>query len=164
MKKYLLPLLLMLLGSVPMYGQSITFSNLVYFSNLSNDGVYENLVQGNSFRQDYTVDVNGHQIEYFKNIGARPNTEKIAVGNFVKMYDGSILRTVTYTTTNPQYIINMVAQAKNYGLELKFRGVDNTNNIYLYDNDYYHVSIYLKRDQTSGGMVEIKQRELFGTE
>ena len=164
MKKYLLPLLSMLLGSVPMYGQSITFSNLVYFSNLSNDGVYENLVQGNSFRQDYTVDVNGHQIEYFKNIGARPNTEKIAVGNFVKMYDGSILRTVTYTTTNPQYIINMVAQAKNYGLELKFRGVDNTNNIYLYDNDYYHVSIYLKRDQTSGGMVEIKQRELFGTE
>jgi hypothetical protein len=52
----------------------------------------------------------------------------------------------------------MIAQAKHYGLTQRFRGVDNSNNIYLFDNDFYQVNIYLKRDQSSG-LVEIKQKE-----
>jgi hypothetical protein len=57
----------------------------------------------------------------------------------------------------------MISQAKRYGLDLKFRGADPFNTIYLFDNSFYHVSIYLKRDQTSG-LVEIKQKELLGLE
>jgi len=91
------------------------------------------------------------------------NTEKIIAGGYTKLYNGTLLRTVVYTSTDPQHIINMISQAKRYGLELKFRGADAYNNIYLYDNSFYHVSIYLRRDQSSG-LVEIKQKEYLGLE
>jgi hypothetical protein len=146
-----------------MYGQNIKFNDLVYFTSLTNRQVFDNLMQGNAFRQDYTTSVNGQEVEYFKSIGAKPNSEKINVGVFTKLYNGTILRTVTYTSNDPQNILSMISQAKRYGLLLKFRGVDDSNNIYLYDNDFYHVSIFLRRDQSSG-MVEIKQKEYLGLE
>ena len=163
MKKYLVILPLLLLCSLSMYAQSIKFGDLIYFTSLTNGEVHNNLLQANAFRQDYSMDVNGQELEYFKNINKRPNTEKIIVGSYTKLYDGTILRTVNYTSTDPQNIINMIAQAKRNGLELKFRGVDASDNIYLFDNNFYHVSIYLKRDQSSG-LVEIKQKEFLGLE
>lgn len=163
MKKYLYLLPVMLLASLSIHAQSIKFGDLVYFTSLDNQAVYNNLLQGDSFRQDYNIDVNGHQIEYFKNITGKPNTEKITVGNFTKLYNGTVLRTVSYTSTDPQHVINMVAQAQHYGLKKTFQGADESNNIYLFDNSFYHVSIYLRRDQTSG-MVEIKQKEYLGLE
>ncbi|WP_428329993.1 hypothetical protein [Mucilaginibacter sp.] len=163
MNKYLLFLPLLLLCSLTMYGQSVKFNDLVYFTSLSNREVYDNLKQGNMFRQDYMETVNGQELEYFKNIGAKPNTEKITVGAYTKLYDGTVLRTVNYNSTDVQNIINMISQAKRYGLDLKFRGADDANNIYLFDNNFYHVSIYLRRDQTAG-LVEIKQKEYLGLE
>jgi hypothetical protein len=161
MKKYLLFLPVMLLCSLKMYGQSIKFTDLVFLTTLTNDAVYSNLLQSNTFRQDYSEDVNGLQMEYFKSIGAKPNSERITVGRYSRLYNGTVLRTLDYTSTDPQNILNMISQAKRYGLELKFRGVDNSNNIYIYDNSFYLVSIYLRRDQTSG-LVEIKQKEYLG--
>ena len=158
MKKYLFLLPVMLLASLSMYGQSTKFSDLVYFTSLKNQDVHNTLLQGSSFRQDYAIDVNGQQIEYFKNITQKPNTEKIVVGNYTKLYNGTILRTIDYTSSDPQHIINMISQAKRYGLNMVFHGADESNNIYLFDNSFYQVSIYLRRDQTSG-MVEIKQKE-----
>ncbi|HAL83172.1 MAG TPA: hypothetical protein DCO83_13860 [Mucilaginibacter sp.] len=163
MSKHLILILLLLLCTSGMYAQSIKFSDLVYFTSLSNGEVYNNLIQGKAFRQDYTEDENGQELEYFKNIANKPNTEEIITGSFTKLYDGTKLRTIVYTSTDGQNIINMISQAKRYGLELKFRGTDASNNIYLYDNNFYHVSIYLKLDKTSG-MVEIKQKELLGLE
>ena len=163
MKKYLILLPVMLLASLSMYAQSTKFNDLIYFTSLSNGDVHNTLLQGKSFRQDYSVDVNGRQLEYFKNIGTKPNTEKIMVGDYTRLYDGTILHTVNYTSTDPQHIINMVAQAKRFGLEMKFQGADEANNIYLFDSSFYHVSIYLRRDQTSG-LVEIKQKEYLGLE
>lgn len=163
MKKYLLFLPLLLLCSLSMYGQSVKFNDLVYFTSLTNREVYDNLRQGTAFKQDFTKDVNGQEMEYFKSIGAKPNTEQINVGQYTKLYDGTVLRTVNYTSTDPQNIMNMISQAKRYGLDLKFRGLDDANNIYLYDNNFYQVSIYLRRDQTSG-LVEIKQKEYLGLE
>jgi len=164
MKKYLFLLPVVFLAGLSAQAQSTKFADLVYFTSLNNGEVYNNLLQGNSFRQDYSIDVNGHEIEYFKNIANKPNTEKIVVGNFTKLYNGTVLRTVNYTSTDPQHIINMLAQAKRYnGLEMKFQGADEANNIYLFDSSFYQVSIYLRRDQTSG-LVEIKQREYLGLE
>ncbi len=122
MKKYMFLLPLMLLYSLSIYGQSIKFNDLVYFAGLTNGEVLNNLRQGNAFRQDYTENVNGQELEYFKNIRSKPNSENIIVGAYTKLYDGTILRTVNYTSTNPQNIINMISQAKRYGLDLKFRG------------------------------------------
>ena len=158
MKKYLFLLPLWSFLNINAFGQSIKFNDLVYFATLTNRQVYDNLLQGNAFRQDYMMDVKGQEVETFKRMGAKPELEKITVGYFTKLYNGTILRTVSYTTKNPQFILNMVSQAKYYGLELRFRGADDYNNIYLYDNSFYHVSIYLRRDQSSG-LVEIKQVE-----
>jgi len=163
MKKYLFFLPALLFYSVNMYGQSVKFSDLMYYTNLTNGEVFNTLKQGNAFRQEYTEDVNGQEMEHFKNINRNPNSEKIVVGLYTKLYDGTLLRTVDYTSTDPQNIINMVSQAKRNGLDLKFRGADASNTIYLFDNNFYRVSIYLRHDQTSG-LVEIKQKEFLGLE
>jgi hypothetical protein len=162
MKSTLFSLCLLFFG-LTSYGQSIKFNDLVYFTNLTNGEVTNNLRQGKAFKQDYTTTVNGQELAYFKNIGQKPNTEKITTGSFVKLNDGTVLRTVVYSSANAQDIINMISQAKKYGLELKFRGADPSNTIYLFDNNFFHVSIYLRRDQTSGS-VEIKQKELLGAD
>ncbi|MDB5008025.1 MAG: hypothetical protein JWP45_2418 [Mucilaginibacter sp.] len=161
MKKYLFLLSTMFVCYSGVYCQSIKFNDLIYLTSLNNRQVFDNLMQGKAFRQDYTMDVNGQEMEYFKSIGPKANSEKINVGGYTKLLDGAILRTVNYTSNDPLYILNMISQVKRYGLELKFRGEDATNNIYLYDNNFYHVSIYLRRDQTSG-LVEIKQKEYLG--
>lgn len=157
MKKYLFLLPLLLLAGT-MHAQSIKFSELVALTGLSNDGVYAGLKQNGNFKQDYAEQVDGYPMEYFKNAGAKPNSERITSGYYTKLYDGTVLRTLDYTSTDVQNIINMIGQAKRYGLEMQFRGVDDANNIYLYSNSLYQVSIYLRRDQTSG-LVEIKQKE-----
>ena len=161
MKKYLLFLPCLLLSALSMQGQSVKFNDLVYYTGLDNGQVFNTIIQGNAFKQEFTITQNGQDIETFKNVGTKPNTEKIVVGKYVKLYDGTLLRTVTYNSTIPQNIINMIGQARRYGLTLKFRGADDDNNIYLFDNDFYHVSIYLRRDQKSG-LVEIKQKEYLG--
>ncbi|BAU52605.1 hypothetical protein [Mucilaginibacter gotjawali] len=163
MKKYLFLLPLLLLGSAKMYGQSIKFDQLVNLATLNNDAVYATLKQGNAFKQDYLEEVDGQQMEYFNSIGAKPGSEKIAAGSFVKLYNGTVLRTLEYTSTDVQNIINMAGQAKRYGLDLLFRGVDETDNIYLYSNSLYMVNIRIRRDQTMG-VVEIKQKEYLGLE
>jgi len=163
MKKYLLFLPALLFCSINMYGQSVKFSDLVYYTNLTNGEVHNTLQEGSAFRQDYTEDINGQQLEFFKNIKSKRNSEQIIVGRYTRLYDGTVLRTVNYTSTNPQNIINMISQAKRNGLDLKFRGADASNSIYLFDNNLYHVSIYLRHDQTSG-LVEIKQKEFLGLE
>lgn len=161
MKKYFLFLLLFVFGSLNCYSQSIKFGDLIYFTGLTNGEVYDYLNQGVTFRQLYTMDVDGQKLQYFKNIIGKPNSEKIITGAYVKLFNGTYLRKITYTSQNGQSIINMIAQAQNYGLTLKFRGADYYNNIYLLDDSYYMVSIYLRRDLSSG-LVEIKQKEVFG--
>jgi len=163
MKKYVFVLPLLLLCSLNMSAQSIKFSDLVYFTSLTNRQVYDNLVQGVAFRQDFSVDVDGQEIEHFKSINNKNASETIVVGKYSKLYDGTVLRTINYTSSNAQDILSMLVQAKRYGLELKFRGADNSNNIYLFDNNFYHVSVYLSRDQKSG-FLEIKQKEYLGLE
>ena len=163
MKKYLFLLSSLVFMSMNTFGQSIKFNDLVYFTSLTNRQVYDNLLQGNAFRQDYMMDVKGQEVEAFKKMGNNPQLEKITIGYFTKLFNGTVLRTVSYTSKNPQFILNLVSQAKLYGLELRFRGADDYNNIYLYDNNFYHVSIYLRRDQSSG-LVEIKQMEYLGLE
>lgn len=163
MKKYLFFLPLSLLCSLCVSAQSVKFSDLVYFTSLTNRQVYDNLVQGVAFRQEFSIDVDGQEIEHFKSINNKNASETIVVGKYSKLYDHTILRTISYTSSNAQDILNMLVQAKRYGLELKFRGADNNNNIYLFDNNFYHASIYLARDQKSG-FVEIKQKEYLGIE
>jgi hypothetical protein len=157
-KKRLFLLPLMLLCCTTLQAQSIKFSDLLPLAAMNNDGVYGTLKQSGAFKQDYSENVDGYDMEYFKNAGTKPNTERIEVGAYTKLYNGTILHTLHYTSTEVQNLLSMISQAKRYGLELQFRGADDVNNIYLFSNNFYMVSIYIRRDQTSG-LVEIKQQE-----
>jgi hypothetical protein len=158
MKKSLFFLPLLLLGSLIANAQSIKFTDLVYMTPMNNDAVYANLKQGSAFKQDYSEDVDGYPMEYFKKADAKPDLERIAVGRYTKLYNGTILRTLDYTSTDVQNIDNMVSQAKRSDMVLMFEGADDVNSIYLFTNNFYQVSIYVRHDQTSG-TVEIKQKE-----
>jgi hypothetical protein len=157
MKKYLFLLPLMLVCNA-MFGQSIKFSDLLAITPMDNDGVYETLHHGSAFKQDYSQDVDGYPMEYFEKINAKPDLERIAVGQYVKVYNGVILRTLDYSSTDVQVILNMVSQAKRYGMDQQFVGADATYNIYLFSNSFFSVNIYVRRDQTAG-LVEIKQKD-----
>ena len=158
MKKYLWFLPFLLLFGTNSFAQSIKFSNLVFLATLDNDDVYQNLRQTDVFKQDYSEVVDGYPMEYFNKAGARPDFERIAVGRYIKLYNGVILRTLDYTSTDTQIILNMVSQAKDFGMDLQFRGADELYNIYMFTNSSFSVNIYIRRDQTSG-LVEIKQKE-----
>jgi hypothetical protein len=157
MKKYLFLLPLMLVCTA-MYGQSIKFGDLLSLATMDNNGVYQTLHYGTAFKQDYSQDVDGYPMEYFKKIGAKPDFERIAVGMYTKLYNGTILRTLDYTSTDVQIVLNLVSQAKRYGMDQTFVGADATYNIYLFNNSFFAVNIYIRRDQT-GGLIEIKQKE-----
>jgi hypothetical protein len=158
MKKNLVLLLMLTCCSTAIFAQSIKFGDLLTLSTLNNDGAYQFVARSNAFRQDYTQDVDGYQMEYFKKIGAKPDFERIAVGRYSKLYNGTILRTLDYSSTDVQNLLNLVSQAKEYGLQLQFRGADDLNNIYLFSNSLFSVNFYIRRDQTSGTL-EIKQKD-----
>jgi hypothetical protein len=158
MKKNLLLLPLLFLCCQAIYAQSIKFEDLVYLATVDNNSVYQTLRQTNVFQQDYSQDVDGYPMEYFKKAGAKPDLERIAVGRYTKLYNGTILRTLDYTSTEVQNLLNLVSQAKRYGMEMQFRGADDQDNIYLFSNSFFSVNFYIRRDQTSG-LVEIKQKQ-----
>ncbi|HZY37858.1 MAG TPA: hypothetical protein VFE53_14470 [Mucilaginibacter sp.] len=158
MKKILFFLTVLLLGSSIAKSQSVKFSDLVYMTPMNNDAVYATLKQGGVFKQDYSEQVDGYPMEYFKKDSAKPDLERIETGRYTKLYDGTLLRTLDYSSTDVQNILNMVSQAKYAGMYLMFQGADEVNNIYLFSSDLYQVSIYVRRDQASG-VVEIKQKE-----
>src|ERR1700761_4915560 len=162
MKKFLFILPVLLLFSITLYGQSIKFNDLMYLTTLNNGQAHNYLQESRTFKQDYVTTDNGQELVYFKST-ANKSSETIITGRYTKLAQGAALRILSYTSTNIQNVINMISQAKSYGLELKFRGADNDNNIYLFDNSFYHVSIYLARNQKNG-LVEIKQKEYLGLE
>src|ERR1700740_3396918 len=158
MKKTLFFLPLLLLGCFKANAQSIRFNDLVYMTPMNNESIHATLKQGSVFKQDYTEDIDGYPMEFFKRVNAKPDQERIISGRYTKLYNGTVLRTLDYTSTDVQNILNMVSQAKYSGMTMLFQGADDVNNIYLFINNLYQVSIYVRRDQTSG-LVEIKQKE-----
>lgn len=163
MKKYIfLFSLLFLAAGTTAFGQSIKFKELVYLTGLNNNIVYHTLRGSDAFKQDYSENINGRDMEYFKNRPAAGiDTERIAVGAYTRLYNGDTLRTLDYTSTNRQYILNMISQAKHSGMNLLFRGADEINNIYQFDDSFYSVSITFPIDASKPlpGRVEIKQKE-----
>src|ERR1700740_3126830 len=129
MKKTLLMLPLLLAGFFA-GAQSIKFGDLIYMTPMGNDAVYATLKSGSEFRQDYSEQVDGYPMEYFrKKDPAKPDEERIAAGRYTRLYNGTILRTLVYTTTNVQNALNMVSQAKYFeGMVMIFQGADETNN------------------------------------
>lgn len=160
MKKYLLIALLFSL-CVSTYGQSISFFDLTNLTNLSDGQAHTYLTLSKVFKHQYLETVDSKKIEHFKSVSPKVKEQTITIGVSSILRNGTVLRTITYTTLDPQYVVNMIGQAKRAGLTLKFQGVDNDNNIFVFDNEFYRVDMYISTTDNKG-MVKINQKEFVG--
>jgi hypothetical protein len=55
----------------------------------------------------------------------------------------------------------MISQAKRSKLTMKFQGVDHDNNIFIFDNEFYRVEMYISTTNNKG-MVKVNQKEFIG--
>ncbi|RFZ95557.1 hypothetical protein D0C36_08565 [Mucilaginibacter conchicola] len=163
MKKYLTALFLVLsvCATTRSYGQSISFFDLTNLTNLSDGQAHTYLALGGIFKQDYVQEVNGKKIEYFKSKSVKAAPQTIMIGENEITANRTILRTVFYTTQDPQHIVNLIAQAKRAKLIMKFQGQDQNNNIYKFDNEFYNITMLISTDNNKGS-VEVKQKEFIG--
>jgi len=160
MKKYLL-IVLLACCSGHVFGQSITLNDLINISNLPNDDAHNYLVNGKGFKNEYLQDVNGHTVEHLQKNAGNKTHETVIIGEGYKLSNGTMLRTVTYKSQTTQHLFNLITQAKSAGLKMNIQGADAANNIYLFDNSFYHIAVYVNRDN-SFGSIEVKQKEFIG--
>lgn len=141
--------------------QSISFFDLTNLSNLSNGEAHTYLVLGKVFKQQYLQEIRGNKIERFRSIVPNVKEQTVTIGDNIPLPDGKFLRRVSYTTQDPQHIVNLIAQAKRSRMVMKFQGTDASNNIYVFDNDFYHITMLISTTERKGS-VEIKQKEFTG--
>ena len=143
------------------FAQSISFFNLTNLTNLTDGQAHTYLSLGGIFKQDYVQQMNGKKIEYFKSKSPKVAPQTIMIGENEIQANGTILRTVRYTTQDPQHIVNLIAQAKRAKLVMKFQGQDQANNIYKFDNEFYNITMLISTNNNKGS-VEVKQKEFIG--
>lgn len=160
MKKYLL-IALMTCCCVNVFSQSITLNDLINVSNLPNGEAHNYLVLNKGFKNEYLQDVNGNTMEHLHKVAGNKQQETVIIGECTRLSNGSVLRTVVYKSQTTQHLFNLITQAKNAGLKMSMQGADAVNNIYLFDNDLYHIVIFVNRNNTFGS-VEVKQKEFVG--
>ncbi|TWR26427.1 hypothetical protein FPZ43_14790 [Mucilaginibacter pallidiroseus] len=151
-------LLLLLITAAGGYAQSISFYDLTNLTNLTDGEAHTYLTLGKVFKQQYVEEVGGKRLERFTTINNKVKPQNITIGVKEILSNGTVLHTVTYETFDPQHIVNMIGQAKRAKLIMKFQGVDANNNIYLFDNDFYSVAMYISV-KDSRGLVKINQKD-----
>ncbi|AYL94134.1 hypothetical protein [Mucilaginibacter celer] len=160
MKRALL-ITLLLFCCTTVFAQSITINDLANVANLSNAEAHNYLTLGKKFKRQYLQEVDGHSIEHLNKIGPDNKEETIVIGMGDRLPSGTMLRTVTYTTVTSAHILNLIAQAKHSGLTMKMHGSDAKNDIFFFDNDFFHIVIFLNHDNISGS-IEVHQKEYLG--
>lgn len=160
MKRNLLIFVLFLL-SISSYGQSITFYDLTNLTNLSDGQAHNYLTLGKVFKHQYVEEVDGKKIEHFRSVNPQLKEQNITIGVKEQLSNGTVLHTITYVSRDPQHIVNMISQAKRAKLIMKFQGVDADNNVYIFDNEFYRVAMYISTTENKG-MVKINQKEFVG--
>ncbi|MFD0763693.1 hypothetical protein ACFQZI_02425 [Mucilaginibacter lutimaris] len=141
--------------------QSISFFDLTNLTNLSDGQAHTYLTLGNVFKHQYLEEKDGKKIEHFRSISPKVKLQSITIGENTKLSNGTVLRTVTYDTTDPQHIVNLIAQARRSKLVLKFQGQDQYNNIYKFDNEFYFITMTISTTENKGQVV-INQKEFAG--
>lgn len=160
MKKGIIAII-MLCVSAGLHAQSISFFDLTNLTNLSEGQAHTYLVLGGVFKHEYQEEINGKKLEHFRSKSNKVPPQTIIIGQNEIQANGTILRTVTYTTEDPQHIVNLIAQAKRSKLILKFQGQDQLNNIYKFDNEFYSIVMLISTSNNKGS-VQVTQKEFIG--
>lgn len=159
MKRVLLILLLFTCGYVQ--AQSLTLNDLTNLAQLSNGEAHDYLVLSRKFKRDYIQKINGKQVENYKGFADTTKRETVIIGDGQKLDNGAMLRNVYYATNNRKFLLNMIGQAKQSNFKLSFTGMDANNNIFMFDDDLYHIIINVGRGKGTGS-VSVKQKEYSG--
>jgi hypothetical protein len=159
MKKHLV--ILLLFTAALAHGQGVTFNDLTNLSHLENGEANTYLTQARNFRLDNTQMISNLKIDAYKRLVDNAKYELVEVGNGIPTGDGTMLRTVYYKSNNKQFISNLIGQASKSGLKLSFKGLDDTKNIFIFDDDLYNITINLDI-YGKFGMVIVKQKEFVG--
>ena len=160
MKRYCLILLVLCCFSKAR-AQSISFFDLTNLTNLSDGQAHTYLTLGNVFKHQYLEEVDGKKIEHFRSRSNKVKEQSITIGENTKLSNGTILRTVTYDTRDPQHIVNLIAQARRAKMIMKFQGQDAYNNIYKFDNEFYLITMTISTTENKGSVV-VTQKEFVG--
>lgn len=160
MKRYCLILLVLCCFSNAR-AQSISFFDLTNLTNLSDGQAHTYLTLGNVFKHQYLEEVDGKKIEHFRSRSNKVKEQSITIGENTKLSNGTILRTVTYDTRDPQHIVNLIAQARRAKMIMKFQGQDAYNNIYKFDNEFYLITMTISTTENKGSVV-VTQKEFVG--
>lgn len=160
MKRYCLILAIICFCSI-VRAQSISFFDLTNLTNLSNGQAHTYLALGNVFKHQYLEEVDGKKIEHFRSRSNKVKEQSITIGENTILSNGTILRTVTYETRDPQHIVNLIAQARSAKLIMKFQGQDAYNNIYKFDNEFYFITMLISTTENKGSVV-VTQKEFAG--
>jgi hypothetical protein len=159
MKRYLFALFLFFCCAHT-HAQRINLLELTNLTSLTSAQIDNYFTSAKIFKLQYGEEVNGFVLKHYQTNGKTNKVETVITGSGYKTASGAILYTVSYITTDPRNIINMVDQTKKINLKLGFQGADPANNIYIYDNFLYHVVIKLNFNQTVG-TVDITQKQVF---
>ena len=160
MKRYCLILLVLCCFSNAR-AQSISFFDLTNLTNLSDGQAHTYLTLGNVFKHQYLEEVDGKKIEHFRSRSNKVKEQSITIGENTKLSNGTILRTVTYDTRDPQHIVNLIAQARRAKMIMKFQGQDAYNNIYKFDNEFYLITMTISTTENKGSVV-VTQKDFVG--
>lgn len=160
MKKLVLILFMFCFGTSS-YAQSISFFDLTNLTNLSDGQAHTYLTLGKIFKHSYQEVIDGKKIEHFRSISSKVREQTVTIGVNTILQNHTVLRTITYTTTDPQHVVNMISQAKRSKMTMKFQGVNSDNNIFIFDNEFYRVEMYISTMEDKG-MVKINQKEFVG--
>ncbi|QHS55701.1 hypothetical protein GWR56_09175 [Mucilaginibacter sp. 14171R-50] len=159
MKKYGLVILLFCICTGT-YAQSISFFDLTNLTTLSDGQAHTYLTLSKAFKRQYLQEKDGKTIEHFRSVAKNVKEEGITIGDRVKLNNGTMLRTVTYDTRDPQHIVNLIAQARRAKMVMKFQGQDADNNIYKFDNEFYAITMLISTTENKGQVV-VTQKEFF---
>jgi len=160
MNKIILILLTFCIG-VTAQAQSISFFDLTNLTNLTDGQAHNYLTLSGVFKHQYLEEKDGKKIEHFRSVSPAIKEQTVTIGENTKLTNGSVLRSVFYTTRDPQHVVNMISQAKRGKLIMKFQGADANNNIYIFDNEFYRVNMYISTSESKAS-VEVKQKEFAG--
>jgi hypothetical protein len=153
--------LLMVCICTGLKAQSISFFDLTNLTNLTDGQAHTYLILGNVFKPEYIEEKDGKKIEHFRSKEPNVKEQTITIGQNTTFSNGTILRTVTYDTRDPQHIVNLIAQARRAKLIMKFQGQDANNNIYKFDNEFYNITMLISTTQNRGS-VTVVQKEFLG--
>jgi hypothetical protein len=157
MKKTLLVSFLIIYG-ITVQAQSLSLSDLTNMATFDMGRANVFLTQGKPFKQIYMEDKGKLVIHHYKGITPASKCETVVVGDGFVTASGSLLHSVTYTSTQTKYVLNLLGQAHAAGFNRNFLGADAYKKIYVYASTLYTMRIFINLDN-SAGTVEVKQND-----